>query len=236
MAQRKRPDELTFAIVGGDGLVKSMFNRRKYNTRTIAVLNNPDEYDAVVFTGGADISPYLYGQGLHPSTHPDYARDLRELACLRRIPRLKPKIGICRGGQLLNVYSGGSLYQDVDHHRGGAHKAECLLTGKTLMVSSAHHQSMDPTKEAMIMMVSGVATKRSKYEGTETLNPEHQNDIEACFYEHTMSYCFQGHPEYTHAPDSEKYFFQHLDFCFGDLWVHKEKEEEEENPREVRVG
>lgn len=229
----KKPHELTMVIVGSDTTVRDLFSKRGYNVRTIASLNGA--YDGVVFTGGGDINPYLYGQGLHPSTYPDYARDLRELAVLRRVPRLKPKIGICRGGQLLNVYSGGSMFQDVDNHRGG-HSAFCLLTNKELTVSSAHHQAMDPTPEAMLLMTSTVSKKRTTYDNTDFLNTKDKAyDVEACYYEHTRSYCFQGHPEYSYAPDSAEYFFKHLEFCFGDLWCHT-IEEEDENPREVRVG
>lgn len=228
----KKPSELSIVIVGHDAAVRTLFSKRKYNVRTITALKDPKEYDAVVFTGGADISPYLYGQGLHPKTYPDYARDLREMAVLRRVPRLKPKIGICRGGQLLNVYSGGSMYQEVDNHKGG-HKAKCHLTNKEIFITSLHHQGMKPSSDALILMTASVAKKRETYDDVFDMSTTADGDIEACFYEHTMSYCFQGHPEYSYAPDSEEYFFKHLDFVFGEAWSHKEEAVE---PQQVRCG
>jgi gamma-glutamyl-gamma-aminobutyrate hydrolase PuuD len=228
---KKKPSEITIAVVGTDSAVREIFSKRGYIVKSSLLTTKSSDYDAIVFTGGGDISPYLYGQGKHPSTTPDYSRDLRELAVLRRVPRLKPKIGICRGGQLLNVYSGGSMYQDVDNHR-GSHKATCCISGKDLTVSSAHHQAMITTSDALILMTSSVSTKRTSYEKTEFINTKAEDhDIEACYYEHTQSYCFQGHPEYE--KESEEYFFNHLNFCFSDVWSY---ENEEKTEQEVMVG
>jgi len=74
-------------------------------------------FDGFVFQGGTDISPYTYGEGPLPNSKwpGDPFRDDYEMKVLDyAINKGKPVLGICRGLQLLNVYFGGSLYQDLE--------------------------------------------------------------------------------------------------------------------------
>lgn len=79
--------------------------------------------DGIVFSGGADISPKSYGEeALKPEWAGDYARDQYELKIFKIAQDLrKPILGICRGHQLINVALGGSLYQDTETQKSGAH-------------------------------------------------------------------------------------------------------------------
>jgi RNA polymerase sigma factor (sigma-70 family) len=74
--------------------------------------------DALVVTGSrSDVHPRVYGEAPTRVLHgePDARRDWRDLAALRAALRADlPLIGVCRGHQLLNVLSGGTLYQDVE--------------------------------------------------------------------------------------------------------------------------
>lgn len=73
-------------------------------------------FDGFVFQGGTDISPSTYGENPLPNSKwpGDPVRDDYELKVLDfAIKQDKPILGICRGMQLLNVYFGGSLYQDI---------------------------------------------------------------------------------------------------------------------------
>ena len=75
------------------------------------------EMDGFVFQGGADIAPESYGESpLHREKwHGDRYRDAYELRILDyAINHHKPVLGICRGFQLLNVYFGGTLIQDIE--------------------------------------------------------------------------------------------------------------------------
>ncbi len=74
-----------------------------------------DAVDGLIFSGGADIDPDLYGQDPHPETrgvHPE--RDRGELALLEAaLARDMPLLAICRGSQVLNIARGGDLLQHL---------------------------------------------------------------------------------------------------------------------------
>ena len=84
-----------------------------------------DSLDGLIFSGGSDLDPDLYGQAAHPETK-DVARtrDDAELALLRgALDRDLPVLAICRGSQVLNVALGGDLVQHLPDVVGnGAHK------------------------------------------------------------------------------------------------------------------
>lgn len=77
-----------------------------------------NQIDGLLLTGGHDVDPYLYqeqpkdkiGKTFHQRDRFDYL--LIKYALLKQIPIF----GICRGFQLLNVYFGGSLYQDLSYN------------------------------------------------------------------------------------------------------------------------
>ena len=74
-----------------------------------------DALDGVVFSGGADLDPQLYGQEAHPETKGVVAeRDRGELALLQAaLARDMPVLAVCRGSQVLNVALGGDLVQHL---------------------------------------------------------------------------------------------------------------------------
>ncbi len=89
----------------------------------IPIVENPnyidevlDKLDGLVLSGGGDIDPMHYGQSVKKGMGKvEMRRDHFELALFNgAIKRGIPVLGICRGIQLMNVYFGGSLYQDVD--------------------------------------------------------------------------------------------------------------------------
>jgi len=74
-----------------------------------------DDFDGILFAGGADVDPMFYGEHRkYDNVQVDRARDDFELEVLRRaLHRRLPILGICRGAQLINVSFGGTLYQDL---------------------------------------------------------------------------------------------------------------------------
>lgn len=70
--------------------------------------------DGLIIGGGDDISPDLYGGRLVTSARLDPARDeLEKSLVIAALEHDKPVLGICRGSQMLNVASGGTLHQDA---------------------------------------------------------------------------------------------------------------------------
>lgn len=184
------------------------------------VTTNPDDKDisCVVFSGGEDVTPFLYGENPHITTNFNPVRDMHEIRTYRRFSSPEyMKIGICRGAQFLNVMNGGKLWQDVDGHL-GAHPATCLVNGVVLTVTSTHHQMMEPTSDADILLVANRSTLKKGYDikggvcsySINTLenadNPYNFEDVEACFYEYNNALCYQPHPEYMSEKDCTDFF------------------------------
>jgi putative glutamine amidotransferase len=74
------------------------------------------ELDAIVLPGSpADVNPVRYGAAVHPkTTEADRVREATDLALLSHcFAEGKPVLAICYGVQILNVYLGGSLIQDI---------------------------------------------------------------------------------------------------------------------------
>ena len=72
--------------------------------------------DGILVSGGADVHPNRYGEDYDSSRceETDLYRDSLEFAVINYALQHKiPLLGICRGEQILNVYMGGSLYQDI---------------------------------------------------------------------------------------------------------------------------
>lgn len=171
--------------------------------------NIKEPYQIAAFTGGEDINPALYGEKPIRGVYFSEKRDKIETEAYKLIPSNVLKVGICRGAQLLNVLSGGKLWQHVDGHSGG-HLTTDLRTGINYFVSSVHHQVMRPAKGAEIIAVSRQATELAAEKeliksGVKPTNIE----IEALWYPSTRSLCFQGHPEFGPKTCSD-YFVQLL--------------------------
>ncbi len=89
-----------------------------------------DMCDGVLFAGGQDVNPSIYGEEItsdYQATQPELSaeRDAMEPPLLDIMIRLdKPVMGICRGIQLINACLGGTLWHDlpsehpsaVEHH------------------------------------------------------------------------------------------------------------------------
>jgi putative glutamine amidotransferase len=78
-----------------------------------------DAMDGLLLTGGGDIDPARYSQPNLASREIDLERDeLEAAAWVAAEARGLPVFGICRGFQAINVFSGGTLLQDVGEHAG----------------------------------------------------------------------------------------------------------------------
>lgn len=169
----------------------SLFKRLGYN-----IVTNAADADLAVFTGGADIQPALYGDKQHRLTYTNPQRDGVEVNMYHYFrERNVPMVGICRGGQLLNVMAGGRMYQHVDKHSGGHHEITDLFTGEVVTVNSIHHQMMMPTDKAVIIASAYLGSNREWMEGEVLKRDVSKEDIEVVFYPEIKGLCFQAHPE-----------------------------------------
>ena len=115
--------------------------------------------DGIVFSGGEDLGPWLYGEEIYNETvFVDSVRDVSDVFLAKAaLDSRKPILAICRGEQLMNVILGGSLYQDIPSqfsenvgHSGTTHKigieAGSILASlygtDSLEVNSSHHQAV----------------------------------------------------------------------------------------------
>ena len=80
-----------------------------------AIEETLDALDGLLFSGGSDLDPALYGAEAHPETNgirPD--RDRAEIALLQAaLERDMPVLAVCRGSQVFNVARGGDLVQHL---------------------------------------------------------------------------------------------------------------------------
>lgn len=167
----------------------TMFEERGWD-----VVATVEDADVICFTGGSDVSPMLYENGAMKNTISDPKRDE---FCANIFYSEDSKdalfVGICRGGQFLNVMCGGRLYQDVDGHA-TTHDIYCTSTGKIIEASSSHHQMMVPTEEGEVLYVAEKSLyKLPKYDDVE----EKGLDVEVVWYEDDKCLCFQPHPEWV---------------------------------------
>lgn len=129
-----------------------------------------DALDGLLFSGGSDLDPDLYGAERHPATDGVRAdRDRAELALLQTaLERDMPVLAVCRGSQVFNVALGGDLVQhlpevvgDEKHkHTPGVFADHAVdvkagtrlqqLVGDRAPVKSHHHQGYGRLGEGLV--------------------------------------------------------------------------------------
>lgn len=161
-----------------------------------------EHVDGLILSGGHDVSPLAYGeeplQGLG-DIWPE--RDHFDMMLLKEAERRNlPVFAICRGMQVLNVYRGGSLYQDLKyakvqmkHSQGqtpglATHTIEIeadsrlaeILGVTTCVVNSHHHQTVH--REGKNLRI----TARAKDGTIEALEDPSRSWFIACQYHPEM--------------------------------------------------
>ena len=185
-------------IVGGDVTIRSMFIAEGWK-----ISDNAAEADLLQFTGGEDVTPTYYNEAIHPYTGCNPNRDnIERKFYLDAIADERPMAGICRGGQFLNVMSGGKLFQHVNNHT-RYHRATVVSTGVTMPVSSTHHQMMRAGAGGVIIMTARESTVKEHMVDKKVrilTGEDLGDDLEVIRYGRVL--CFQPHPEYLNKGDA----------------------------------
>ncbi|MCI5839329.1 MAG: gamma-glutamyl-gamma-aminobutyrate hydrolase family protein [Peptoniphilaceae bacterium] len=175
--------------------------------------------DGLILTGGNDVNPLLYNEEPKVKLESIYEkRDYFEFLLLEyALKKEIPILGICRGLQLINVFFGGSLYQDLSYDKNSyvKHNQKNNPTQKThtvklknnskiynvfkkeiITVNSFHHQIINKLAEEFEV------TAQAKDGVIECIESKH----------HDFLMAIQWHPEMLHNEDfaNEKIFVEFL--------------------------
>ncbi|MEM7008101.1 MAG: gamma-glutamyl-gamma-aminobutyrate hydrolase family protein [Thermodesulfobacteriota bacterium] len=174
--------------------------------------------DGLLLPGSRDMDPKYYNEEPHPKLRPmSLERTKMEFAILEEsLNRALPVIGICGGMQLLNVFFGGNLYQDIyvflpdamPHEKGALH--EVMISKNTKLfdivrqdlvsVKSYHHQAV---KDIGSGLKQSAQTQDNIVEGIESADGEYILGI-------------QWHPELEESESSKKIFESFIEECDKD--------------------
>jgi gamma-glutamyl-gamma-aminobutyrate hydrolase PuuD len=163
-----------------------------------------DSLDGLLFSGGSDIDPSMYGAEPHPSvngTRPD--RDRAELVLMEAaLARDMPVLAVCRGMEILNVARGGDLVQhlpDVVGHEDHKHTPGVFgdhdvdlksgsrlssLLGERAPVKSHHHQGVGTLGRGLVETawaedgtIEGLEDPSQRFALGVLWHPEHGEDF-----------------------------------------------------------
>lgn len=133
------------------------------------------DMDGLLISGGADIDPARYGEAVAGSHAPDRGRDEIDAVAFAAAQKGRvPVLGVCRGLQAINVFSGGTLLQHVAGHESepypspgvtqhavaihdGTRLAGIVGEPHALVVNSYHHQAVTPDRIASGLVANALA-------------------------------------------------------------------------------
>ncbi|MBP9732679.1 MAG: gamma-glutamyl-gamma-aminobutyrate hydrolase family protein [Candidatus Magasanikbacteria bacterium] len=165
--------------------------------------------DMVVLTGGHDVHTTRYGEEIRYDTVQTYScRDDIEFGLLEAAMALKkPVFGICRGLQVINVFFGGSLHQNLHHdvsgtfpHRQPKEDIEKLLHPVTIESPSFLSRIFPDIHEIMVNSFHNQSVKNLG-DGLKISAKSSDGIVEAIEHETYPIYAVQWHPEKSYRID-----------------------------------
>lgn len=132
-----------------------------------------DRVDGIILIGGEDIDPDLFGEEPHQNIGRIVRkRDDSDLLFMKRaFERDLPILGVCRGMQIMNVFFGGTIIQDIPSQVEGAighkqaskrgalahsvevvtPKLKTIFEDEVFRVNTFHHQSVGMLGEGLTL-------------------------------------------------------------------------------------
>lgn len=166
-----------------------------------AIQNQLLPLKGLIFSGGQDVHPSYYDEAPHPLLgETSLERDVYEREVLQIAHELQiPILGICRGLQMMNVFFGGALYQDLTMANGmlnSAHEGQfnldlhevaiegalsTIFKARGLQVNSYHHQAIkevapgwEVTATSCDGLIEGISRKNIPWQHGVQWHPEVQ--------------------------------------------------------------
>ena len=170
---------------------------------------------ALLFPGGGDITPQLFGEANHGSRNIDTELDILQLRAFQNaLTQGVPILGICKGMQIINVGLGGTILQNLDtaschtsakadlYHKTTAAFDSFLYTlyGESFITNSRHHQAVKQLGSQLIPVqwcpidhcVEAIIHTQLPIIGVqwhpERLNPEFTSISGISLFQHFLSY------------------------------------------------
>lgn len=159
--------------------------------------------DGIIFTGGPDVRPSLFGEDIIPSCGAiNDERDAFEIKLYKMAMAAdKSILGVCRGVQVMNIAEGGNIYQDI-YSQNGTMLAHHTLDG----VRAFHNVSV--TNSAIF---EKIGFSKNEF----TVNSYHHQSVKDLA---------EGYEAFAYSPDGliEAIYMPSRRFVAGVQW-HPEK-------------
>lgn len=183
-----------------DNFIKNVLS--DYDVEILDLKNLKKFPNLIIFTGGEDVNPDYYNERKGKHTFCNKKRDEEEEKIFYNFSTT-PKLGICRGAQLLTVLNGGQLIQHVENHTNCNHSISFFneFKGLEIELPSTHHQMMYPynlRKENYELIAYSTYFRSGVYLDGENKQKKLKNDFlepEIVFYPSYNSLAIQAHPE-----------------------------------------
>ncbi|KKN13542.1 hypothetical protein LCGC14_1005270 [marine sediment metagenome] len=154
--------------------------------------------DGLVLSGGTHVHPSRYGQEPQVSARYDHARDTTDYHLLEQAESVGiPVLGICRGAQLINIFYGGSLCQNVTPLRVNTRPRPLLFPMQTVRLVSTSR--LGQLMGAPVIGANRIHSQTIKRLGTDLKVTAVDNDLFVQAIESTRGQWLMGlqwHPEY----------------------------------------
>lgn len=168
--------------------------------------------DGLVLSGGTHVHPSRFGQQSEVTARYDEVRDETDYRLLSHAEQLAiPVLGICRGAQLINVFRGGSLCQNVTPLRVNTRHRPLLLPLQTVRL--VRNTRLGRLMHSPVIGANRIHSQAIKQLGRNLRVVALDNDLFVQAIENTRGQWLMGiqwHPEYLLYHGGHRRIFSHF--------------------------